>query len=215
MVRPFKALDTFCKAGGTTKGLQRAGFYVVGVDIEDQKHYCGDLFVQGDALEFIHKYGREFDFIWASPVCKRYSQMTPKAHRGKHPDQIAETREYLVETGRPFAIENVPSARRLLHRPLMLCGSQFGLNLRRHRFIEISGFYVHLWPCCCHKKSPVLITGTHRRTYEPRYEYSVEQCREASGIDWMTREEIDQSVPPAYSEFIGKQAIQYISRRQP
>jgi site-specific DNA-cytosine methylase len=49
-MRQFKALDTFCKAGGATKGLQRAGFYVVGVDIEDQKHYCGDLFVQGDAL---------------------------------------------------------------------------------------------------------------------------------------------------------------------
>jgi len=37
-------LDTYCKAGGCTAGYQRAGFYVVGVDIQKQSNYCGDEF---------------------------------------------------------------------------------------------------------------------------------------------------------------------------
>jgi len=208
----MNALDTFCKAGGATKGLQQAGFHVTGVDIEDQANYCGDLFVKGDALDFIERYGKEFDFIWASPVCKRYSQCTPKAYRGNHPDQIAPVREKLQATGRPFVIENVPSAAKLLHRPVMLCGSMFSLGIRRHRFFEVAGFEVPMrWPCS-HKKSPVLITGTHRRTYEPRYDYTVQQCRDASGLNWMTRAELDQAIPPAYARFLGEAVAVELAR---
>ena len=59
----------------------------------------------------------------------------------------------------------------------------------------------------------MLITGTHRRTYEPRYEYTAQECRDASGLHWMTRREMDEAIPPAYSEFIGKAALNYIRQK--
>ena len=198
----MRVLDLFCGAGGAAMGLHRAWpeAEIVGVDIAPQPRYPF-IFIEAD---WRRTDPANFDFIWASPPCEHYSQCTPKAYRGFHEDFIAETRDFLIRAKRPFVIENVPSARKLLRNPIMLCGSMFGLGIRRHRFFELSGFTV-MTPTCAHKKSPVLITGTHRRTYEPRYEYTVEQCRQASGIDWMTRKELDKAIPPAYSEYIARQ----------
>ena len=207
-----KALDLFCCAGGAARGLQMAGFEVYGVDIKPQPRYAGDYFVQGDALNPPFDLG-VFDFIWASPPCQHYSQSTPKAHRNKHPDLIAPVRAMLTATGKPYCIENVPSAKSHLKSPIMLCGSMFDLKIQRHRFFECFGFFM-LTKSCNHDFKPVLITGTHRRTYEPRYEYSVAECRQASGIEWMTRKELDQAIPPAYSEYIGRAAMQYINTKR-
>lgn len=173
---------------------------IVGVDIKWQPNYCGHEFVQADAMTFPL---RGFDFIWASPPCERYSQCTPKAYRDNHPDLIDPIRKRM--NGTPFVIENVASARRLLRNPMMLCGSMFGLGVKRHRYFESS--YPIQQPICGSHYRPVLITGTHRRTYEPRYEYSVEQCRVASGVDWMTRVELDKAIPPAYSRYIAEQYL--------
>jgi hypothetical protein len=46
-----RMLDLFCGAGGATKGYQRSGLYVVGVDVKPQPNYCGDEFHQADADE--------------------------------------------------------------------------------------------------------------------------------------------------------------------
>ena len=233
-----RALDLFCCAGGATKGLQRAGFHVTGVDIKPQSRYCGDEFHQADALTFpfsgasefsggttdytrevcmscgLHR-NRHFDFIWASPPCEFGSQLTPKAYRGNHENLIEPTRERLVRAGVPFCIENVPSNAGLLVNPFMLCGSQFGLKVRRHRFFELNFPLSELFPPCDHSGRPVLISGTHRRTDEPRYEYTAQQCRDAAGLDWMRRIDMDKAIPPAYSEFIGRQVLQYLAEPIP
>jgi DNA (cytosine-5)-methyltransferase 1 len=205
-----RALDLFCGAGGATKGLQQAGFHVTGVDIDPQPRYCGDVFHQADALTFPLD---GFDFIWASPPCEGWSQCTAKKYRSNHPQLIAPMRRRLIneiEEIVPWTIENVPSARHELIRPFMLCGSMFGLRVRRHRYFEKNGFSLALLPSCDHSVPPVLITGTHRRTYEPRYEYSAQQCRDAAQLSWMCRTDMDKAIPPAYSEWIGRQALAYL-----
>lgn len=195
----------FCGAGGAAMGYQMAGFEVWGVDDQAQPRYPGK-FIQADWQDVVDL-ARDFDAIHASPPCEHYSQLTPKAKRHMHEDLIGDVRNTLRRLRKPFVIENVPSAKRLLHEPFMLCGSMFGLGVQRHRFFEVSWPLRTLVQSCAHVKAPVLISGTHRRTWEPRYEYSAQACRDASGIDWMTRKELDKAIPPAYTEFIGRQLL--------
>jgi DNA (cytosine-5)-methyltransferase 1 len=198
----YRLLDAFCGAGGCTKGYQRAGFYVVGVDIEPQPHYCGDEFIQADALEYIAQHGTEFDAIHASPPCQRYSVCTPTAYKDNHPDLIGVTRSALLTTGKPYVIENVENARSLLVNPLKLCGSMFGLNLWRHRYFELNGLWMMSPASCDHSFIPVLLSGSPRRNGN-RAEPSARQRRDAADLQWMTRREMDEAIPPAYTEFIG------------
>jgi len=227
-----RALDLFCGAGGATKGLQRAGFYVVGVDIKPQPRYCGDEFVQADALGLSLAYIRSFDFGWASPPCQRYSLLAYRTGtRDKHQDAIPPTRIFLIETGIPWVIENVQGAP--VDRMLMLCGTMFDLGipeaqLWRHRFFE-ANFVLMNGRHCQHRGSPVGVYGGggdwrrfgvvtvtgHSGGIRKRgnlQQYNVLQRRQAMGIDWMTNAELSESIPPAYSEFIGKQALQFIER---
>lgn len=226
-------LDTFCKAGGCTKGYQRAGFYVVGADIEPQPHYCGDEFIQADALEYLATADlSRYVAIHASPPCQAYSEATPMAHRANHPDLIAPVRELLQATGKPYVIENVESARAHLIEPVKLCGSMFGLHLWRHRYFEIWPRPFALLPPCAHKhavvpalidgdmrnvQTPVLCTGggdgqrAARRTHRPRQ--PVKEIRWAMEIDWMTQSELTEAIPPAYTEWIGQHLMQAITER--
>ncbi len=210
MMRP-KLLDLFCGAGGAAMGYYRSGFDVVGVDIKPMPRYPVE-FVQADALEYCAAHGAEFDAIHASPPCQRYSVCTPMAYRNNHPDLIAPTRKMLLSIGKPYVIENVENARALLINPLKLCGSMFGLNLWRHRYFELNGFWAMSPASCNHLELPVLISGTTRRSKEKggRFEFNAKQRRDAADLQWMTRVDMDEAIPPAYTEFIGKHLMQVL-----
>ncbi len=218
----MRLLDLYCGAGACSVGYYRAGFDdITGVDIVAQPHYPF-RFVQSDALEFLVGHGHEYDLIHASPPCQAYTQARfLKNVRQDHPDLIAATREALQLVGKPYVIENVPGAP--LRNPLVLCGSMFGLGVLRHRLFEIEP-PIYFVPMTC-KHGPVLpmFWGARRRALQEGRQYDyitvagrsflVEEARQAMGIDWMTREEIKQAIPPAYTEWIGRELMAVIGER--
>lgn len=198
----MRLLDLFCGAGGAAVGYNRAGFDdITGIDINPQPRYPFK-FIQGDALEYLREHGSEYDVIHASPPCQKYSMIQRIVKtKHKHPDLVAPTRELLIEIGKPYVIENVVGAP--LRVDLLLCGSMFGLGMIRHRIFE-SNISMPLLTLTCH----------HENVYDP-WHYGVNQRVEMSkamGIDWnMNRQEVREAIPPAYTEWIGKQIIEVIA----
>lgn len=200
MLKP-KLLDLFCGGGGCTKGYQRAGFYVVGVDNKPHPNYCGDEFFQADAMTFPLD---GFDVIHASPPCQAFT-VAQVIHGNDHIDLLTPTRKRLIAQGTPWVIENVPGAP--MRIDLMLCGSMFPpLRVRRHRWFEFSDPTIApLTPPCDHSKARPIVSvfGHGGHIY-----HGVEDWKDAMGIDWMKRDEIAQAIPPAYTEFIGNLLIE-------
>ena len=189
-------------------GYHRSGFEVIGVDIRPQPSYPFP-FVQADALEPPVDLSR-FDLIHASPPCQAFSTST--ADRSRHPDLIAPTRALLEESGRPYVIENVQGAP--LSGYLRLCGSMFGMDIQRHRYFEIT-FPAWSPGGCNHKAWKTgrarTVTGhaagqigqfnRHSRKYA-----DLDEARELMGMAWpQTTAEIVEAIPPAYTEWIGRQ----------
>ena len=225
-----RLLDLFCGAGGAAMGYSRAGFDVVGVDINPQPRFPFE-FVQDDALNFPLD---GFDAIHASPPCQHASTIAKQCRALRpgtyeHPNLVPQTRELLRLSGLPYVIENVVGAE--LENPIMLCGSSFGLDVRRHRLFECS-FPIMAMPCAHHWQKPRFRTLDKRRHNltstvpvhgQGRQLASVvgvhghlgykgeRDLRErAMGVDWMTPDELSQAIPPAYTEFIGEQLMSYI-----
>jgi DNA (cytosine-5)-methyltransferase 1 len=205
-----RLLDLFCGAGGAAMGYYRAGFDVVGVDNRPQPRYPFE-FHQGDALTWPMG---GFDAIHASPPCQAYSAMRTNWNaRNDHPDLLPPTRVLLDISGLPWVIENVPGAP--MDPLVLMCGSAFGLGipgyqLRRHRWFEVSGFWPMSLPC--QHSGPVIgIYGDHGRDHRRKEGYgryfTLAERQEALGIDWMARDELDQAIPPAYTEHIGRQLL--------
>lgn len=201
-----RALDLFCGAGGATKGLQMAGFHVTGVDIKPQPRYCGDAFIQGDALE-VPLDG--YDFIWASPPCQAYTMAQNAAKNSHaHPDLIPAVRERLIRIKCPWVIENVVGAP--LINPVVLCGLSFGLKVKRHRLLESKIAFLTP-PCPSHNQDYYVIFGhevrNRRHGQTAGRKNKIAEGRKAMGIEWMTRGELSEAIPPAYSEFIGRRIL--------
>jgi DNA (cytosine-5)-methyltransferase 1 len=209
-----RLLDLFCGAGGAGMGYHRSGFEVVGVDVKPQPNYPFE-FIQANVLDFGLVAGgwhTEFDAIHASPPCQSFTAYRRKGHGvgDGYPDLIDPIRRLLRATGLPYVIENVGGAP--LDQPVRLCGSSFGLDVRRHRFFE-SNVPLNAPPCDHGWQTPRFTPASNRtnlrRTVEVgvwRIPLDVQQW--AMGIDWMTLPELSEAIPPAYSEWIGTQLLQ-------
>lgn len=192
-------------------GLHLAGFDVTGVDLEPQPEYPFK-FIQMDALAYPVE---GFDFIWASPPCQAFTAYKRRpGHVRERANLIPPTRARLEESGVLYAIENVPGAPLL--NPVTLCGSMFGLDVRRHRIFETNFLLVP--PECNHAAQlPRFPQATNRKNLRSTVEVGVwripiEVQKKAMGIDWMRLETLSQAIPPAYSEFIGRAALAKLGR---
>lgn len=209
-----KALDLFCGAGGASMGLHRAGFDVTGIDIKKQPRYPF-RFIQADALKPPVDLS-SFDLIWASPPCQAFTYANNRDARGKHVNLVPETRKLLSNSGAATCIENVPGAP--IKADLVLDGTMFA-NLRviRRRHFELNfsvplalGFPTH-GLVCAHGWCSVTDgdNSSHVRAARAKrglpIRDSLQTRRDAMGVEWsMTRRELGQAIPPAYSEYIGR-----------
>lgn len=216
MKRPL-LLDLFCGAGGAGTGYYRAGFDIVGVDIKRQPHYPFD-FIQGDAL-FPPIDLHQFKAIHASPPCQAYT-VARNIRKREHPKLIEPIRSLLQSSGCLYVIENVPGAPLL--SPVQLCGTSFSLQvevrgaeyeLRRHRLFE-TNFDLEAVPACSHAKPVIGVYGHgESKPMRDRRGFQISQAehrRAVMQMPWATRDEIAEAVPPAYTEFIGKQLIKHL-----
>jgi len=209
-----RILDLFSGAGGAAMGYHRAfpGAEIVGVDISPQPRYPF-TFVRADAMTYDLD---GFDLIHASPPCQHFTMYrnNVKDIAERYENLIEPTRARLVGSGVPYVIENVPGAP--LIAPTTLCGSMFGLDVRRHRLFETSWFM--LQPSCNHgvwteRKYKGSTNRGLRFTIEiGAWNEQIALQRAAMGIDWMQLRELSESVPPAYTEFIGLQLAQQLEQ---
>ncbi|MFF0028923.1 DNA cytosine methyltransferase [Streptomyces avermitilis] len=197
-----RLLDLFCCQGGAAKGYADAGFDVTGVDNRPQPNYPF-TFVQADGLEYCAAYGHTFDLVHGSWPCERYAVVTRwRGNPDDHPDLIGPGRQVMQATGRPWVMENVPetATARLLRPDYILCGSQFGLRVRRHRVFQTSwGGGGELLPPCWHPRG---------RNKLMSFEHKDERAyANAMGCTWMTSLEARKAVPPAYTQWIATQFL--------
>lgn len=199
-------------------GYHRAGFNVTGVDIKPQPRYPFP-FIQGDALEYVREHGAEYDAIHASPPCQAYSRLRhlPWLKGRTYPELLDITWKTCVQSSKPWAIENVEDAP--MQYSVVLCGLMFDLPLYRHRRFGTSIVLLEpSHPKHEHVISPgrllgsrysahgAGVTGVLHRTKGG----NLAEAKTAMGIDWMTRAELQQAIPPAYAEWIGKQLMRVV-----
>ena len=219
---PKKLLDLFCGAGGAAMGYHQAGFVVVGVDINPQPNYPFE-FIQADALELEPEFLEGFDAIHASPPCQAYSVLAKRnGNAHEWPDLVGAVRDILTSTGKPWVIENVEGSP--LINPILLCGTMFDkLRVIRHRLFE-ANFDIIPPPHIPHKAHPRVHTLDKRKAHYGKTDEwqdfvqvtgggncTIAAARDAMGIDWMKKAEINEAIPPDYAQFIGNALMKHLA----
>ena len=186
-------LDLYCGAGGACAGYMQAGWSVTGIDHAFQPRYPG-TFIQDDALVYLEQHGSEYDLIHASPPCQRYANVTRwRGRPHEHPDLLIPTYHLLEVCGVPWVIENVPGAP--MRCDVQLCGSQFGLRVKRHRWFMCS---LPLWD---------LLPPCHHRHLLPFMHKGERAYADAMECHWMNKTEAREAIPPAYTRWLGGLAL--------
>lgn len=214
-------LDLFCGAGGSAMGYHRAGFDIIGVDIEPQPNYPFE-FIHGDALDyasFVRLDGRPIAARHASPPCQSSSALTKGTNRLSrahlHESLIEPTRDALEKSNLPYVIENVQGAK--VRRDLTLCGEMFGLDVIRHRYFECS--FPVVAPAHIRHRGRVAgwrhgeyFDGPYKAVYgDGGGKGTIAEWRAAMDIDWMsTKLELAESIPPAYTAYVGAQLLTHL-----
>jgi hypothetical protein len=204
----MRILDLFCGVGGASMGISRAGHKVVGVDLYPQPNYPFE-FIQEDALK-VSLDG--YDAFHASPPCQKYSYATSQWRElgNEYPDLIAQIRQRLLETGKPFVIENVVGAP--IRKDLLLCMSMFDdgrkFMVRRHRIFEVSGFEVpqpeHIKHVGRVGDGRILsVFGHGGGTKYNHCSSNLEDWKTSMGLPWaQKRREVTEAIPPEYTQYI-------------
>ena len=206
----MKLLDLFCGVGGASVGYARAGFEVHGVDLKHGKRYPY-TYTRADVLDVLqdHKFIQQFDVIHASPPCQTHSiTQHLRNAQGKTTskiDLIPETRAALIAADKPYIIENVPGSP--LINPIQLCGSSFGLKVRRHRLFESN---MPLEGSVCNHKlrgRPVGVYGSLNDEIPQggKTAATINEARDAMGMPWAIWTELVMAIPPAFTEYLGGQ----------
>jgi DNA (cytosine-5)-methyltransferase 1 len=213
------AVDLYCCQGGMTRGLQDAGFHVIGVDIDPQPRYCGDEFYMADAVAWltVHRdwIRKNVTYVHAAPPCQ-FDSDCQRIMGNEHPDLIHPTRNALDEIGLPYTIENVRGALPKLKDPVELCGSMFGLRTYRHRYFETGGWTLD------QPGHPQHVAPQAKMGRAPRDGEFIQAIGNFSGVGivredwdvpWMNRDGIRESVPPAYGEYVAREFLAELERR--
>lgn len=225
---PLRVLDLFCCQGGAAEGYRLAGFEPYGVDIAPQTRYPF-AFVQAPASAIMHLllagqrvpftrgeqtewlFLSDFDGIHASPPCQGFTR-AQRIQGRDHPDLVEPTRALLNASGLPWIMENVEGAP--LIDPVMLCGAMFsGLRVYRHRLFE-SSFPLDM---PAHPPHVAHLRKMGRPPAEGDFMHvvgnfsGVAQAKSAmGGLDWMNRDGLRESIPPAFTEYLGRQLRAHI-----
>jgi DNA (cytosine-5)-methyltransferase 1 len=211
----MKLLDLFCGVGGASVGYAQAGFEVHGVDLKHGKRYPF-TYLRADVLDVLRddEFMQQFDVIHASPPCQTHSiTQHLRNAQGKTTskvDLIPQTREALVASGKPYIIENVPGSP--LIDPIQLCGSSFGLKVRRHRLFESN---MPLKGSVCNHKlqgRPIGVYGSLRDEIPNggKTAATIDEARDAMGMPWAIWTELVEAIPPAFTQYLGGQVARWL-----
>lgn len=214
-MRRYRLLDLCCCGGGASEGYVRSGFMVHGIDIESQPDYPY-TFTRCDALEYVRANGHLYDAIHASPPCQDSTWSARRwINAGKEYRTIdfVELRQALEATGKPFVIENTNGAPLRKENVFWLSGLMFGLPLIRDRQFESNVFLLGLQKAkkqgSVKNRDYVTVAGHGGDGSGKLSDY-----QRAMDISWLGKDTITQAIPPAYTEFIGRQLIRYLEYNQ-
>jgi DNA (cytosine-5)-methyltransferase 1 len=220
-------LDLFCGGGGSGEGYAQDNCDVTGVDkfLQPENPH---RFILSDWKTFVRTHGHEYDLIHAGPVCKGYAGVSTQA-LSVWEREIPIVRAELDAIGKPYIIENITSAGWDMKNPIMLCGSAFGLRVRRHRLFEsnISGLVGsgcdHAWQDAdkiylrrgrYSKPTPTGVCPNNGDSLQlllpdvpvnQRRATELKLRQEAMGIDWLSWKPLTQAIPPAFTYFLSRQ----------